>query len=529
MKAPLLIAMVCLILSSCEKENKPPSCHITSPADNSIYRTGDVIEISVGANDEDGDIMEVTVYVNNSVVAGLTSTPYIVEVSTEAFGTGTYVIKAMARDDGGLKASDEIEVSVNPLDVPYVYTVGISSITSVLMNASGNVISDGGAQVNERGFCWGRELDPTLPDPHVVAGGVGEGTFEAVISGLECNTDYYFRAYATNSVGTGYGESKAFSTGYLPAVTTSPVTEKTETTALCGGTVSEYCGTPVLARGICWGTSHDPDITGMKTDEGGGDGSFVSTITGLETGVLYYVRAYATVDEGTVYGNEISLRTWDNSEMVDVDGNSYGTVLIGDQIWMSENLGVTRYADGSPIPLVEDATQWGALDYDAMAYCWYYNDSAIFAADYGALYTWSAAMRGAASSYSIPSGIQGVCPDGWHLPSNNEWAMLVDYLGGEEVAGGKLKETGILHWEYPNTDVTNESGFTALPGGYRSAGGGFYRQGYVGSWITSSNYAHYQYSDPYRSYVIRLYYDQVSCNQYGLSTDYGSSVRCLKD
>jgi uncharacterized protein (TIGR02145 family) len=528
MKAPLLIVMVLLILTSCEEENKPPSCNITSPAHNSIFRIGDVIEIAVGAVDKDGDIMEVTIYLNNSVVAGLKSLPYIVGVSTEAFGTGTYVIRAMARDDGGLKASDEIEVRVNPLDVPFVYTIGISSITSVSMNSSGNVLSDGGVPVVERGFCWGMEQDPTLLDPHVVASGQGIGTFEAVISGLECSTNYYFRAYATNSVGTGYGESIAFTTGYLPSVITSPVTEKTATTAQCGGTVMEFCGFPVLARGVCWGTSHDPDITGMKTDEGGGTGSFVSTITDLETGVLYYVRAYATVDEGTVYGDEITLRTWDNSEVVDVDGNSYSTVLIGDQIWMSENLGVTRYADELPIPLVEDVDQWDALDYDAMAYCWYYNDSTVFAADYGALYTWSAAMKGAASSYNIPSGVQGVCPDGWHLPSNNEWAILVDYLGGEEVAGGKLKETGILHWEYPNTDASNESGFTALPGGYRSSSGGFYRQGNIGSWISSSNYAYY-YIDPERAYVVRLYNDHEYIRFNGSSTEYGSSVRCLKD
>jgi len=298
MKAPLLIAMVCLILTSCEEENKPPVCHIKSPADNSIFRLGDVIEISVGASDEDGDIKEVTVYVNNSVVTGLQSTPYIVEVSTEAYGTGTYVIEAMAIDDGRLKASDEIEVRVNPLEVPYVYTGEISSISSVSVNSSGNILSDGGAQVIERGFCWGMEQDPTLLDSHVIASEVGEGLFEAFIYGLECSTNYYFRAYATNSVGTGYGESKAFTTGYLLVVTTSPVTEKTETTAQCGGTVIENCGIPILAKGICWGTAHDPDIAGMKTEEGGEAGSFVNTLTGLETGVLYYVRAYATVNEG---------------------------------------------------------------------------------------------------------------------------------------------------------------------------------------------------------------------------------------
>jgi len=224
------------------------------------------------------------------------------------------------------------------------------------------------------------------------------------------------------------------------------------------------------------------------------------------------------------------LRTWNNSEVVDVVGNSYSTVLISDQIWMSENLGVTRYADGSPIPLVEDDNLWDSLDYNARAYCWYDNDSATYAADYGALYTWSAAMRGAASSNDIPSGVQGVCPDGWHLPSNQELTILVDYLGGEEVAGGKMKEAGTSHWANPNTGATNESGFTALPGGYRTNHGAFNTLGWFAYWYTSTNYYRNVNSiDPHRAYNIRLYYDHAYIPSASTSIKQGSAVRCLKD
>ena len=95
---------------------------------------------------------------------------------------------------------------------------------------------------------------------------------------------------------------------------------------------------------------------------------------------------------------------------------------------MAENLRTTRYADGSPIPRIEDQAGWDALDVTSQAYCWYSDDSASHAATYGALYTWAAAMHGAASSEAVPSGIQGVCPSGWHLPSNNEFTILVNYL-----------------------------------------------------------------------------------------------------
>src|SRR5574344_2757322 len=148
------------------------------------------------------------------------------------------------------------------------------------------------------------------------------------------------------------------------------------------------------------------------------------------------------------------------------DGNEYNWVQIGDQVWMAENLAylprVNRVADGS-----EDAA-------GSYYYVYGYNGTNVADAKatanyktYGVLYNWTAAMNGEASSTTNPSGIQGVCPAGWHLPSDAEWTELTDYLGGTSVAGGKLKETGTTHWASPNYKATNETGFTALPGGGR--------------------------------------------------------------
>ncbi len=138
--------------------------------------------------------------------------------------------------------------------------------------------------------------------------------------------------------------------------------------------------------------------------------------------------------------------------VTDYDGNVYNTVAIGNQTWIKENLKSLHYSDGTSIP-------------DVVAY----NNKDSLANIYGLLYSWYAAMHD-----STEEGVQGVCPCGWHIPTNADWIRLENYLGGSSVAGGKMKDTGTEHWNPPNTGATNESGFTALPGGYRgSTNGGF--------------------------------------------------------
>ncbi len=161
---------------------------------------------------------------------------------------------------------------------------------------------------------------------------------------------------------------------------------------------------------------------------------------------------YITI-AGPVAGNGVT----------DYNGNTYQTVIIGSQEWMAENLKTTRYSNGQSIPLITNNTTWKNLS-DSYKACCYYNNSS--SSNYGVLYTWAAAMKGTSSSSSNPSAVQGVCPTGWHLPSSSEWTELNDYLAND--VGGKLKETGVAHWDATNSTVTNETGFTALPGGGRN-------------------------------------------------------------
>ena len=194
--------------------------------------------------------------------------------------------------------------------------------------------------------------------------------------------------------------------------------------------------------------------------------------------------------------------------VTDIDGNLYYTVKIGEQWWMLENLRVTHYRNGDAIPNVTDDAEWEGLS--TGAYCDYDNDPANVAT-YGRLYNW----------YAVGDS-RNIAPAGWHVPSDDEWQTLVDYLGGSSVAGGKMKEAGTTHWNPPNTGATNESGFSALPGGYRIHYGSFDMGFYTYFWSSteySSSYAWYRSLNYINSQVGRDYYDKRL----------GISVRCVRD
>lgn len=192
----------------------------------------------------------------------------------------------------------------------------------------------------------------------------------------------------------------------------------------------------------------------------------------------------------------------------DYDGNIYDTVTIGAQTWMKENLKVTHYNDGTEITLVADSAVWSRLT--TPAYCWHSNDTA-YKNIYGALYNW----------YMVNT--DRLCPSGWHVPDEGEWRTLINYLGGDTVAGGKLKEKGTEHWISPNTGADNSSGFIALPGGCRSIPGPFSFIGKYGNWWSATEH-HATHS---WAFIIETYCTKVY--KAGFYKYAGASVRCLKD
>ncbi len=195
--------------------------------------------------------------------------------------------------------------------------------------------------------------------------------------------------------------------------------------------------------------------------------------------------------------------------VTDIDGNIYTTVKIGNQIWMVENLKVTHYRDGSEIPNITNDTVWSTLTIGA--YCWYDNDSSN-KETYGALYNFYAVIDSC-----------GLCPDGWHIPTESEWLALETYLGGRDAAGGKMKEAGTAHWNAPNIGATGESGFLGLPGGGRGRISGCGEIGNYATWWASTAY------DSIYAWHFGLYHGSASIRSNPGHKAGGFSVRCVKD
>jgi len=294
----------------------------------------------------------------------------------------------------------------------------------------------------------------------------------------------------------------------VPVLTTTVVTGITTSSAVSGGNITSDGGSAVTARGICWSTNATPTIADSRTTDGTGTGSFSSSITGLTLNTRYYVRAYATNSNGTGYGNTVTFTSAVLSEntVTDIDGNVYRTVRIGNQVWMAENLKTTKYRNGDAIANVKEINSWNNLT--SGAYCNYNNDENI-ASTYGRLYNW----------YAV-SDNRSIAPEGWHVPSDEEWSTLINYLGGPTVAGTKLKSTN--GWSSGGNGTDNYS-FTALPGGARNYMGAFEYVEYCGLWWTSTVSNSSEVKSRYIEYTLPNVNSSMDSKSYGLS------VRCVKD
>jgi uncharacterized protein (TIGR02145 family) len=306
----------------------------------------------------------------------------------------------------------------------------------------------------------------------------------------------------------------------VPTVTTDSVSAVSSNSATTGGNVTSNGGAAVTMRGVAYGTTASPTVAGTSTNDGMGTGLYVSTLSGLTVSTQYYVRAYATNWVGTAYGTELTFTTSATAPqpcpgaptVTDVDGNSYNTVLIGTQCWTQSNLKVSKYRNGDNIPTGLSNTAWRNTTAGAYAI---YNNDPVNDGMYGKLYNHYAVMD-----------TRGLCPTGWHVPTDGEWTTLESFLGGSSVAGGALKSTTTQPtpggWNSPNNRATNSSGFSAGPGGHRGFGGDFFDLGNFGYWWSSSlsgtnawpRLLNYMDGSIYRNFNYR---------------SAGFSVRCLRD
>jgi uncharacterized protein (TIGR02145 family) len=310
-------------------------------------------------------------------------------------------------------------------------------------------------------------------------------------------------------------------TGNFATLTTTGITNISSNIATSGGDITDDGGSPVLQRGVVWSINPNPTTADNSTNEGTGTGIFTSNMAGLYPNTTYYVRAYATNSAGIAYGNEISFTTNNGvggivsnpGTGVTFDGHTYPTIVLGNgQEWMAENLRTSIFANGDPIPNVSDSTQWIGLSSEAWAS---QNNTISNETIYGKLYNW----------YVVVDQ-RNACPTNWHVPSHQDWTNLFNYLGGENFAGGKMKTTGTQIWWSPNGNATNESGFSALPGGYRNYSDGvFHGVPGDGTWWSSNEGP----SSNMWSFSIGYLDGGIYRGWYSHNQNYGFSIRCIKD
>ena len=395
---------------------------------------------------------------------------------------------------------------------PVVVTDSASSITKISAVVGGNISDNGGQKITDRGIYFSNNGSPT-DKSNKVSSGTGIGKFTLKLTGLKLNTKYYYMAYATNSNGTNYGQVLTFTTNDREAqvdilgysnLGLNSIKIQTKITPY-GSTIKEY--------GVCFGISTNPTPNNGKVISKNHSGEITIPINDLKANTKYYVRAYAiTAKDTTLYSPALKIWTY---ALKDYDGNYYHAVKIGDQTFTVENLKVTHYRNGDPITNITGNTDWSKAT--TGAYCYYNNDTALGHV-YGALYNW----------YALKDP-RGLVPQGWHVPTFDEWETLGLYVGGTSVHGGeKLKEAGTKHWKAPNTGATNSTGFTALPGGAR----GDAENDGLGVFIALKEDTYFWSSSSFNGggAIVQLFYDYDWMNIGGIvSYNSGLSIRLVKN
>lgn len=310
----IFIIVTCVFLSECKKDPKPDVFRVTEVDVDASYKTAEIngsytfsvipddMKIVYGEKDDLTDAISSKVNVGESA--------FHVNINNLSTETKYYYCFECYSSHSSTRSEVHSFVTLKA-EKPVVETGAVENITLTFATCGGNVVSDCGADVTERGVCWSTSPNPTIND-NITTNGNGTGTFTSNLINLTANTTYYVRAYANNSAGTGYGNEISFTTLkdiVKPMVKTNEVSSVVQDAAICGGVVIDDGGAEVTARGVCWSTSQNPTINGSHTDDGTGEGDFTSTITGLTAGTTYYVRAYATNVMGTAYGEQRSFAT----------------------------------------------------------------------------------------------------------------------------------------------------------------------------------------------------------------------------
>ncbi len=397
-----------------------------------------------------------------------------------------YYARAYAKNSVGVGYGNIVTFVTNTeVSVPTVTTNDVTGITQTTAVCGGTVVSNGGADITAKGVCWSTDQNPTISDEHT-SNGEGNGAFTSSLTNLSPNTTYYVRAYATNSEGTAYGSQVSFVTKSYsaPTVITHSISNITETSALCGGNVTDNGGMTVTSRGVCWSTSQNPTINDSHTLDGSGLGTFTSDITGLSPNTTYYVRAYATNSAGTGYGTQKSLttqgntpppQTWENgilpglfsiSETQQVhfsQGNlqyqaSTNTWKFADNQY--DYIGATNSNLSSTYSGWIDLFAWGTSGYNHGANCYQPWSTSTYHGDYFAYGDWSYNLydQTGKADWGYNRIINGSNTENmWRTLTDSEWTYVIN---------NRYTSSGI---RYAKARVDGVGGIILLPDNWNSS------------------------------------------------------------
>ncbi len=431
----------------------------------------------------------------------------------------TYYIRAYATNNAGTGYGNQFVITTMTESIT-ITTTPVSSVTSTSAQSGGNITSDGGSAVNDRGVCWSTTTGPTIAD-NITTDGTGSGAFTSILASLTPGTTYYVRAYATNSTGTAYGNEVTFETGCNLPAAPGVITGNTEVAGNATGvayTISAVTG----ATGYTWTVPAGATIVS-------GQGTTAILVDFGTTGGNVSVRSENSCGNSIYTTLNVTMIISDCGTISDIEGNVYNTVTIGTQCWMSENLKTTKYNNGDQILTETDDYAWSTLS--TGAYCWYDNDATAYRTVYGALYNW----------YAVDDS-RNLCPTGWHVPTNAEWTILEDFLvtngfnydgsaSGNKFAialatssgwNSSATEGAVGNTDYP--EKRNSTGFTALPGGVRDANQLIFGSiGNYGMWWTSSE------NGSTEAWDRGIASGYSSLGRLNVLKTHGFSIRCLKN
>ncbi len=548
--------------------------------------TGDLIEnvkIEISPGNMDSRLTNST---GEFTFSDLSEGLYTISVSKDGYTTTS---KDFTVDNGNTTNAD-FSLIPEQLEPPTITTGNVSNISTTTAQAEGNITNIGTSNITEHGHCWNTSSAPTIAlSTKTELGETTEtGNFTSNLNNLQAETTYYVRAYATNETGTTYGTEVSFTTENLSVltVTISNATNITASTASVIGNITELGESNITAHGHCWSNSAAPNINDDNTDYGTANetGEYTSPITNLQPNTTYYIRAFATNSEGTIYSSETSFTTSDGKATVSISNPTnidYQTITANANIldlgasnptqhgfiWSETNSNPTTTNNDGIIELGSTsitgsfisnltnftaATNYYIRAFVTNSYGIAYSEIITFSTKESFTYggqayqvvqignqIWMAENLNyeTANSWCYddePSNCatygrlytfddaNSACPSGWHLPSNDEWNTLVNCLGGVNEAGYKLKST--TSWNN-NGNGSNTSGFSALAGGYRHYSGiAFYNIGVNGRWWSNTP----ENND--KAWMIDLYNNNNHLvTQYADEIDYGYSIRCLKN